>query len=93
MTSIRDRSAESGLRSPRRGTGATTSSSASPMTGICSLSGSLNKASCGLLGSTVCSDLRPNKRSRNNLVYSLVNNMRFVSLTHFLLASERIEER
>lgn len=32
--------------------------------------GLIKSASCGVCGSTVCSDLRPNKRSRNDLICS-----------------------
>jgi hypothetical protein len=37
--------------------------------------GLLNSASCGVLGSAVCSGVRPNKRSRNSLICSFRSTM------------------
>ena len=66
ITSTRGNSAGSGLRLPRRLTGATTSSSISSavVSGAASvrLSASLKISNCGESGSAVCSDLRPNRR-------------------------------
>lgn len=83
MTSIRGSSTDNGLRLPRCLVGATTSSSTSSTASSGSLSGSLNSASCGVLGSTVCSDFRPNKRSRKKLdLFFQINDVAFMGFQH-----------